>query len=261
MPSPVRVSSVAVAKPRRSTTGESASDADRLRTLLDNGKIPNYVKLVVELLMETREEVKVLNRRNAELLEEIKSLREENSFLKEELMKARSLASYHTENGRIAGQSEDSEHKRSIVLSNVVESSAASSLARNAHDFDCVFKILDFLGVECKPVAVYRMGRLQQNRPRLVKVVLPASRFQADAVRRTPRLRFFPFQKGIYLRPSLTREERESRRQERLSKRGLTSDGTRGATQTPCVQRIPPSQQSISNGSLSPHLSSPSGNY
>lgn len=98
------------------------------------------------------------------------------------------------------------ERKRSIVLTNVPESSEPSAFARNSSDFNRVNQILDFLGVECRPLSVFRMGRPQQNRPRLIKVVLPSSRHQAEAVRRAPRLRFLPPHKGIFLRPSLSRE-------------------------------------------------------
>lgn len=54
-----------------------------------------------------------------------------------------------------------------------------ASLARNSHDFDCVFKILDFLrNDESKPAAVYCVGRPQQNRPRLAKVVQGGSKLK-----------------------------------------------------------------------------------
>lgn len=61
-----------------------------MRALMESGKVPVYVNAVVELLMETCEEVRELSRRNAELVEEIKILKEENLFLKGELLKAQS---------------------------------------------------------------------------------------------------------------------------------------------------------------------------
>lgn len=71
----------------------------------------------------------------------------------------------------------DRELKRSIILSNLPESSSNSVAAKIAHDCACVRQILDFLDIECIPTAVYRMGKPGQNRPRIVKVVLPTSRF------------------------------------------------------------------------------------
>lgn len=86
------------------------------------------------------------------------------------------------------------------------------------------------------------MGIPGQGRPRLVKVVLPASRFQREAVRRAPRLRFFPPQKGIYLRPSLTKEERDRWREARLTKGGRNGDPGR------------PVSEREGSPALSPHL-------
>lgn len=138
--------------------------------------------------------------------------------------------------------------KRSIVLTNVPESSEPSAFARNSTDFNRVNQVLDFLGVECRPLSVFRIGRPQLNRPRLIKVVLPSSRHQAEAVRRAPRLRFFPLRKGIFLRPSLSRVERERMRAERLSARGLQPDdrstGTTPATQASDVLQSSSQQQS-----------------
>lgn len=89
----------------------------RLRVLLGNGRVPNYVKMVIEPLKETRTEVKELNKRN-ELLEEVKSLREENMLLKEKLMKVqlsdKSLRADVSVSDDV--KSEDNEHKRSTVI-------------------------------------------------------------------------------------------------------------------------------------------------
>ncbi|KAL6742353.1 hypothetical protein Aduo_015510 [Ancylostoma duodenale] len=55
---------------------------NQLQNLTGNGKVPAYMKLVIELLLETRMEIKTANHKNAELVEEIRLLREENSALK-----------------------------------------------------------------------------------------------------------------------------------------------------------------------------------
>ncbi|KAK6060752.1 hypothetical protein COOONC_01590 [Cooperia oncophora] len=61
------------------------------------------------------------------------------------------------------------------------------------------------------PVTCYRMGRPRHGVPRLLKIVLPARKFQSLLLKRAPRLRFFPV-KGVFIRPSLTWEERVQRR-------------------------------------------------
>lgn len=105
----------------------------------------------------------------------------------------------------------DHELERSIALSHVPESASSKPSEKYSHDIAYVMELLDFLDIECAPVSVYRMGRLMQNRPRLIKVVLPSSKHQRLAIRRTPRLCFSLTQKGVYLRPSLTWEERVRR--------------------------------------------------
>lgn len=75
-----------------------------------------------------------------------------------------------------------------------------------------------FLNVECTPTAVYRMRRVQPQKNRLIKVILPPSRFQQDVVSRAPRLLFYSH-KGVYLPPppSLTKEKWDRKRMERLA--------------------------------------------
>lgn len=113
--------------------------------------------------------------------------------------------------------------KRLIVLSNLPESPDNRASVRISHDLSCVRQLPDYLNIECFPTAVYRMGKPDQNRPRLIKVVLLASKFQEEAVRRAPRLRFFPLCKSIYLRPSLSREEKDRKREERVARMGQTN--------------------------------------
>lgn len=185
------------------TNGKNeGSAADRLHDMATKDDLPPYIALVFELL------------------------KEENLLLKQQLNN--SVASNVNGAPRYAfgafhASESETEVKRSIVLSNLPESSDNRASVRISHDVSCVRKLLDYLDIECFPTAVYRMGNPDQNRPRLIKVVLPASKFQREAVRRAPRLRFFPLCKGIYLRPSLSREERDRRRGERLATMGQTN--------------------------------------
>lgn len=193
---------------------------------------PPYVKLILDSLIDTRDQLKSLKDLCSKIVEENSSLRAENAHLRQLLLQAtvpppssapHSLSQSPTQP---ASQSivpslmfeNEFERRRSIVLSGIPESSASSSIERASHDTKLVHSVLDFLNIECIPCSVYRMGRPDCNRSRLIKVLLPSSKFQEVAVRRAPRLRSF-FHKGVYLRPSLTKEERERRRGERLAKK------------------------------------------
>lgn len=217
-----------------STNGQSIGAAngpiDQLRALLEKGRTPTYIKLMVELLVQTRSEIKTANERNATLIEEIRSLREEDAFLRNKLANIESERGngtlHQTEVKASPSVSEDKDMARSIVLLNVPELPNSSPTERLAHDYSYVEQLLEFLGVECKVSTVYRMGKLDGDRPRLIKVELPASRFRKQAVRRAPRLRFFTSQKGIFLRPSLPLEERNRIREQRLAARRAAVEGS-----------------------------------
>lgn len=85
-----------------------------------------------------------------------------------------------------------------------------------------VHSILDFSNIECIPCCGYKMGRPDVKHARLIKVLLPSSKFQEVAVRRASRPRSF-FHNGVFLRLSLTKEERERRREKRLAKKQPSS--------------------------------------
>ena len=86
--------------------------------------------------------------------------------------------------------------------------------------------MMDFLGIECQPNSVVRMGRYDQAHSRLVKIVLPNSRFARMMLNRAPRLRNYPVQR-LFLRPSLPKTERDRLRAERVARlnerRGVVS--------------------------------------
>lgn len=267
MDSPARGSSIAE-RTRSATAGGAADPVGLLRSVMARGKAPAYVKQVVELLLETKAEVAELSRRNVELMEELRLLREENALLKNK------LATLETSSGATATRPrsdsefgcapvrEDAELRRSIVLLHVPESSSSVASERVAHDHAYVVELLNFLNVECSPVSVYRMGRFAQNKPRLIKVVLPASKFQRLAVRRAPRLRFSTTQKGVYLRPSLTWEERVRRRELRATSGGLGNESSIQATQPreDCQSPAPSTNLPANRATSTPCNSSPTGN-
>lgn len=110
---------------------------------------------------------------------------------------------------------QESERRRSLVIAGVPELRECSIRRKLFYDNNSVLNILEFLNVDCLPVAVYRLGRPIRDRDRLLKVVLPSSYFQRLAISRASRLRFFPG-RGVYLRESRTDAERKRLREERM---------------------------------------------
>lgn len=257
-----------IAAPARPSPTDAAADASgQLQSLMAKTKVPAYVKQMVELLMATRQEMQEVIKRNMELLEEVRLLREENISLKAQLANvevSKPTSAVGTSELRPSPDfgKVDYEIDRSIVLSHVPESSSSKSSERLTYDFAYVVGLLDFLGIECTPTSVYRMGRIEQNKPRLIKVVLPASKFQRIAVRRAPRLRFSSAHKGVYLRPSLTWEERMRRREQRKATGEVGDGSSMRATQardgwsSPLSHSSPPASRFTST----PVNSGPTGN-
>lgn len=184
-----------------------------------------FQALVMDALTVCKRDMAELNRRCVELMEENKRLREENLALMQRLdsylSSNQSQSVSHPTSSPFQSQNvvspvSDVEINRSIVIIGVPESLSDSPVERAQNDYHCVNRIFDYLGLECCPVTAYRMGRTIPNRNRLLKVVLPSSWFQKECIKRAPRLRYFPH-RGVYIRPSLTKEERDRRRAERLS--------------------------------------------
>ncbi|EYC13950.1 hypothetical protein Y032_0042g620 [Ancylostoma ceylanicum] len=244
--SPARSSSLPAKRGRMEPMSPTprSSVVDQLQNLAGDGNIPSYMRLVIDMLLDTKREMMEINRRSCEILEENKKLREENFKLMQKIEVllrpndvTTNVSAQHPESD-YNSVVEDSERLRSVVLSGVPESNANSSVERAHHDMICIHQILDFLNVECLPSAVYRMGRYDASKHRLLKVVLPASKYQKEAIRRAPRLRFFPH-KGVYLRPSLTKEERNRRRLERQKDAALVRDPGSRPSVSPTANSCP----------------------
>ncbi|KIH68877.1 hypothetical protein ANCDUO_00784 [Ancylostoma duodenale] len=127
-------------------------------------QLPNYMRTVVEILLETKEEIKQINRKNSELIDEQKLHEATKPQLAPPSTPAPEIKSI------TFSVPDDLEIKRSIVISGVFESHSTSSRERIHHDITCTNQLLEFLGIECLPTAVYRMGRPHPDRPRLLKV-------------------------------------------------------------------------------------------
>ena len=108
---------------------------------------------------------------------------------------------------------EERERSRAIVISGIYESQSSHAVERNEQDMCKVKQVINSLGVECQPVTTYRMGQMG-SRPRLLKVVLPTSRHQRVLCERSHFLKNSQY-RGVWLRQSLTSEERARQRAER----------------------------------------------
>lgn len=161
------------------------------------------------LLEQKDKEIDELRAENASLRSAIASFESSKQPSDSSVPPARTTPS--TESVELQYFESESERRRSIIIGRVPELKNARIRERIAYDFENVCNILNFLGVECYPTAVYRLGRPIDDGDRLLKVVLPYSKFQALAVKRANRLSSFPL-KRVYLRPSLTLEERLRRR-------------------------------------------------
>lgn len=69
---------------RSSSTVDSLDAIEQPQSPAAKGKVPTYVKQIIQLLVETRKKIKGLGQRNADLLEELRLLRQE-TFLKEKV--------------------------------------------------------------------------------------------------------------------------------------------------------------------------------
>lgn len=198
-----------------------------LQTLTSDANVPSYLKTIIEFLLISKDKLDGLSRENEKLYEELRLLREENTRL-------RSLANVTSSKCILSETSlpgstnlqictpsqvaytnhshdcyERKEMERSIVIAGIPECRSSRAVDCINFDYDCVFKLISFLDVPVRPVAVYRMGRRVGGRPRLVKVVLPTSYFRDVIIKKSHLIRNSPF-RGTFIRPSLPKSERTS---------------------------------------------------
>lgn len=102
----------------------------------------------------------------------------------------------------------------SIVITGLPESTSPKATQRAKEDMEKVLDIMDAVGVECLPTATYRMGGPAANpgRPRLMKVELPTKRLAGEFLRNRGKLFAIRDYKSIFIRPSLSLEQRELRK-------------------------------------------------
>ena len=96
------------------------------------------------------------------------------------------------------------------MVSGVPEQSGPPS-ERVKADNEAVAKMLDTIGVKVTPVSIYRLGpyNAQATRSRLIKIVMATSSQQRVSLQQSKNLKGNNSYKGIFIRPSLTRDQRE----------------------------------------------------
>ncbi|KAK6044864.1 endonuclease/exonuclease/phosphatase family protein, partial [Cooperia oncophora] len=98
---------------------------------------------------------------------------------------------------------------RSLVISGLPEAPVDMRPSARQDDLESkVCKLLDILRVECRPLEIYRLGKLADSRPRLVKLVLPSRSHWATALSNSRLLRDSEFA-NVYIRKSMTPAERK----------------------------------------------------
>lgn len=104
---------------------------------------------------------------------------------------------------------ETKERKRSLVIYGMPESKETTGRGKFLDDKSTIGKLLDVLDVECEPTQIYRMGNPKNDKPRLVKVVLPSSYYKSDCLKNAKKLKTSEFT-GVFIRPSMTKAERDA---------------------------------------------------
>uniref|UniRef100_A0A914CY38 Transposase n=1 Tax=Acrobeloides nanus TaxID=290746 RepID=A0A914CY38_9BILA len=125
----------------------------------------------------------------------------------------------------LATDAEEKERKRSIVISGLSEAVSDTGRGKFKEDKAKVEALLDELDVECGVVHVYRMGKPMENRSRLVKVVLPTSFYQSQCLKFAKNLKTVSGYDGIYIRPSMTKDQLQADYELRKKLREMNKNG------------------------------------
>ena len=132
---------------------------------------------------------------------------------------------------------EVAEEKRTrvLVISNLPESEGALASKRQQSDESKVESLLDALDVQCRPLAVYRVGRPTapipggNKRSRFTFVELPHKSIATECLKRKQRLRKCSRFHGhdfsqVYVERSMSKHEQERAYRERMQRRSAQQD-------------------------------------
>ena len=113
--------------------------------------------------------------------------------------------------------------KLNVVISNLAENEPTETESREKQDLQ---KFVDFvkdaLHVQLRAIRCFRVGKIQESRPRLLVVTLEDLSAKIELLRMSSQLRHIPDWSHVYINPDFTpaeREERRKLRQELLSRR------------------------------------------
>lgn len=111
--------------------------------------------------------------------------------------------------GEFSAFLEREKRERSVVISGIDdEPMEARPSDRQKHLEEKINKVFDAINVECRPSEIYRMGKIDPRRPRLVKVVFPSQAHWRTALANARLLKESGFP-NVYIRRSMTAEERQ----------------------------------------------------
>lgn len=198
-----------------SITGATSTEvAAAMEQLRQDKKTPDFMKTLINHMLSVQEKLSSVLLINQQLNSQVANLREENNTLRRALAEAESRHSssaHVVDRLNVSDSVEEKERLRSIVIAGIAESDAVHSVDRVYHDYEIVENILDHLDIECIPQSVYRLGRPDERKRRLIKVVLPSTFHQKLTLKRATRLSSSPY-RGAFIRPSLTKTELERNR-------------------------------------------------
>ncbi|KAK6055493.1 hypothetical protein COOONC_07001 [Cooperia oncophora] len=148
--------------------------------------------------------------KNSELISEVNSLNSQIIVLKKALSSHENFnqSQVSSQPSTLVNNFEEVERRRSVVIIGVKESSAALSSDRVLYDSSCIRQILDYSSVDYLSTEWDAL---------LLKVVFPSYFFASLLVKRAPQLKYFR-EKGIFIRPSLSKSERDLLRVQRLTR-------------------------------------------
>jgi hypothetical protein len=125
------------------------------------------------------------------------------------------------------------ERRRSIVVAGLPESKKSKLSGRVEDDTIQVQKILDITKTEAKPIAIYRINprivpgevATTPTKPRLLKVIFASTSHRTTTLRNSRDLKETESFRNVFLRPSMTKEERKSDFDLRKAVKGLRDAG------------------------------------
>ena len=154
---------------------------------------------LIKLLLAT---IKKMTGQMDQLMEQNKRLLEENTMLKS-LSQAPNWENQYY----------DHRHNRSLVVSDLKESTLEIASKRLEKDEEMVQQMLDVFDIEVRPLAVFRMGKKVADKPRLLKIEFASRSVVAKIMTRKKAMSKHDDFKRVYIRPSMSFEDRQKRKQ------------------------------------------------